>query len=34
VFDAAVDIRKDSPTCGNWFVLELPAKNKKQLYIA
>ncbi len=33
VFDVAVDLRKDSATCGKWFGLELSAENKKQFYI-
>jgi dTDP-4-dehydrorhamnose 3,5-epimerase len=33
IFDAAVDIRKGSPTFGKWFGLELSADNKKQLFI-
>ena len=33
VFDVAVDIRKDSPTFGQWFGLELSADNKKQLWV-
>ena len=33
VFDVAVDIRKNSPTFGKWFGLELSAENKKQLWV-
>lgn len=31
-FLVAVDIRKDSPTLGQWFGLEVTADNKKQVY--
>ena len=33
VFDAAVDIRKNSPTYGQWFGMELNEKNKTMMYI-
>jgi dTDP-4-dehydrorhamnose 3,5-epimerase len=33
VFDVAVDIRKSSPTFGQWFGIELSGSNKKQLWI-
>ena len=33
VFDVVVDIRKDSPTFGQWFGLELSAENKKQMWV-
>jgi dTDP-4-dehydrorhamnose 3,5-epimerase len=31
-FLVAVDIRKDSPTLGQWFGLEVSAENKRQVY--
>lgn len=33
IFDAVVDIRKDSETFGKWFGITLSASNKKQLYV-
>jgi dTDP-4-dehydrorhamnose 3,5-epimerase len=34
VFDVAVDIRKDSPTFGQWQGILLSAENKKQFYLS
>jgi len=33
IFDVALDIRKNSPTFGKWFGLELSEDNKKQLFV-
>ena len=33
VFDAIVDIRPGSATCGQWFGTELSAKNHRMLYV-
>lgn len=33
VYDVAVDLRKGSPTFGEWFGVELNENNKKQLYV-
>ena len=33
VYDVAVDMRKSSPTFGQWFGVELSGENKKQFYI-
>ena len=33
VFDVAVDIRKDSPTFGQWFGLELSEENRRMLWV-
>ncbi|MEC3877598.1 dTDP-4-dehydrorhamnose 3,5-epimerase [Chryseobacterium salviniae] len=33
VWDVAVDLRKESPTFGKWFGIELTAENKIQLYV-
>lgn len=33
VFDVAVDLRRNSPTFGKWYGVELTAENKKQFYL-
>lgn len=33
VWDVAVDLRRDSPTFGKWFGIELTPENKLQLYV-
>ncbi|NLU26101.1 dTDP-4-dehydrorhamnose 3,5-epimerase [Acetivibrio thermocellus] len=33
VYDVAVDLRKNSPTFGKWYGIELSAENKKMFYI-
>lgn len=33
VLDVAVDLRKGSPTLGQWFSIKLSADNKRQLYV-
>ena len=33
VFDVVVDLRSDSPTCGQWFGCVLSAENKTQLWV-
>ncbi len=33
VYDVAVDLRKNSPTFGKWFGLELDGDSKKQLFV-
>ena len=33
VFDVVVDLRSDSPTCGQWFGCVLSAENKAQLWV-
>lgn len=33
IYDVALDIRKNSPTFGRWFGIELDSENKTQLFI-
>ena len=33
VFDVAVDLRPDSPTCGRWVGAVLSAENKRQMWV-
>lgn len=33
IYDVVVDLRKDSPTYGKWFGIELSCENFRQLYI-
>ena len=33
IYDVAVDIRKGSPSFGQWFGVELSSENKKQLWV-
>lgn len=33
IFDVALDLRKDSPTFGKWFGVELDSETKKQLFV-
>jgi dTDP-4-dehydrorhamnose 3,5-epimerase len=33
IFDVAVDIRRGSPTFGNWFGTRLSSRNKRQLFV-
>lgn len=33
IYDAVVDLRRESPTFGQWFGVELSASNKKQLLV-
>jgi dTDP-4-dehydrorhamnose 3,5-epimerase len=33
IFDVAIDIRKNSPTFGQWFSIKLSADNRKSLYV-
>jgi dTDP-4-dehydrorhamnose 3,5-epimerase len=33
IYDVVVDLRRGSPTYGNWFGLKLSAENRKMLYV-
>jgi dTDP-4-dehydrorhamnose 3,5-epimerase len=33
IYDVILDLRAASPTCGQWFGLELTAENRKMLYV-
>lgn len=33
LFDVIIDVRKNSPTFGNWFGAELTAENRKMMYV-
>ncbi len=33
IYDVIIDLRRDSPTHGGWFAIELSEENRKQLYV-